>query len=698
MYQQQRDQSFDSPQTRHPGGDAITPVTQLTCTEKIECRGFIVRVGRQGGTPIALEIDVTHPKFPEIARTFELSRYLQQGLAASPATVQQIISKDSLESTRLDALRVLTEHIASSELRRQGVPAKDGGSVSVSEHPPRNEQGFRLENSLGTNWRDVLNGHSRQVLSVFRGGSPLVEFSVCYNEAGDVAGALINLLPLELRWPILNPDGSAVDRASVWKAIEDYVTFLDKTKHYPWPQALEDLGAVQDLRRGKRGDRVDEEVSCVMQVALSVLDEHRYATDPSFSIVNPTRAPFGLEGFARALPDERVLWTSGPDVAEDLRGLEFTLGGFSTYGAPYKVSAIVPQSGEGVLWDAVRQIRFSRSWTDLERGLVTLARSPGIQFSVTEITDREVFPRGVNELVERLRRREVGGIVDLGLGAPLAGEDIATNAWLVGGLIRGMAPIHARFEGPSLSSSWQCEGFLDEDLHGQLFFWNQLGGELIVTPHGLGGSWRKRMESLEGLIVSMCERPTTFARDVLGFEGVDVRSDNLPSRSGDELYASVDRIALLWRRSFKDSQAIASRFSRMSPYRTHELGDGRWALAQQSSLNGKRSYHTMVVGPEGVEAIFISSGERGWLGKLRGTEVRPTAKQKAFKDWELKAVLPLLVPSDSSVPQKSIHRVIASSIGGVSIRRAVSMREFDPERNQRDMVSIASQWLRGLFR
>lgn len=666
-------------------------------TDTIECRGFTLRCLRDGSKVVGLEIDVRHPKFADKIRTFELSEYLRQGLLTSPTTVAQIVSKETLESTRLDALRALTRHIATSELRREGVRCRDAGTAVISKDATEDTQPQRLEHTLGTSWSDLLQGRTRQSLMVLRNGMPLLEFSVAFDERGEVAAALMNLVPLELRWPILTRDGSAVDRTTVWKSVDEYVAFLDATKHYPWPLALEDLGAMQDMRSGRGADHEEDAVSCVTQVALSVLDEHRYATDPSFSLVSPSRAPFGLEGFARALPDERVLWSSGPDVAEGRRGFEFSLGGFSTYGAPYKITATVPHGNAGGLWDAVRQIRFSRSWSELERGLVILAKIPGVRFSVTEVAEREAFPRGVNELLERLRRRGLEGEVEVGLGETPLGDSIATNAWIVGGLIRGLAPIRARVDGPSFSSSWRCQGFLDEDLHGQLVFTNQLGGELIVAPHGLGGPWQKRMETIEALMVTMNERPMTFARDVLAFEGVDVRCENLPTCSGDSSHANLDRIALLWRRSFKDRHASEASFSGMSAYRATELRDGRWALARQFGVGGERSYHTIVVGPHGADVMYLSTGERGWLGQLQGTEVKPGGERKVFQDWELQVIFPLLVPSGSSVEPKNIQRIISNSIGDVSIRGGVSMREFDPERNQKDFVSMASNWLWGFF-
>ncbi|MEY4701259.1 MAG: hypothetical protein RL326_1446 [Pseudomonadota bacterium] len=666
-------------------------------TDTVECRGFTLRSLRDGSQLVGLEIDVRHPKFADKIRTFELSEYLRQGLLTSPTTVAQIVSKDTLESTRLDALRDLTRHIATPELRREGVRCRDAATVVISKDVTQDTQPLRLEHTLGTSWSDVLQGRTRQSLSVFRNGKPLLEFSVAFDERGEVAVALINLVPLELRWPILTRDGAAVDRTTVWKSIDEYVTFLDATKHYPWPQALEHLGAMQDLRSGRGADHEEDTVSCVTQVALSVLDENRYATDPSFSLVSPSRAPFGLDGFARALPDERVLWSSGPDVAGGQQGFELSLGGFSTYGAPYKVTVTIPHGGAGELWDAVRQIRFSSSWSELELGLVLLAKTPGVRFSVSEVTDREAFPRRVNELLERLCQRGLEGVVEVGVGDTHLRGNIATNAWIVGGLIRGLAPIHAHVTGPSFSSTWRCQGFLDEELHGQLVFTNQLGGELIVTPHGLGGPWQKRLETIETLMVTMKERPMTFARDVLAFEGVDVRSENFPTRLGDCSHANLDRVALLWRRSFKDQHATESPFSAMSAYRATELRDGRWALARQGCVGGDMSYHTLVVGPHGVEVMYLSGGERGWLGQLQGTEVKPGGGRKVFKDGELQIVFPLLVPSGSSVEPKSIQRIITNSIGDVSIRGGVSMREFDPERNQKDIVFIASEWLWGLF-
>jgi hypothetical protein len=667
--------------------------------ETLECAGFTLRVGRDGAVPVALEIEVQHPKFPEMRRTFHLSEYLREGVVASPTTIRQILSPDSVESTRLDALRVLTHHIASPELRRQGVTFKDTERVSVSTRAEQEIEAFRVESHLGTTWKDLLQGHTRQIVSVVREGRPIVDFSVSSNGQGEIASALINLLPLELRWPILDQHGSSVNRLSVWKVIDEYVTFLDKTKHYPWPQALEDLGALQDLRVTRGEADVDKErVSCVMQVALSVLDEHRYATDPSFSIVNPARAPCGLEGFARALPDERVLRTSGPDVLEEGRGFGFALGGFSTYGTPYKVSASVPHAGARVLWDAVRQIRFSRSWEELERGIVRLAESPGVSFSLTEVTDRALYPRGINELVERLRQRGCDGLVDVGVGGALRGADVATTAWIVGGLIRGIAPIHARVEGLSFSSSWRCQGFLDEDLHGQLVFSNGLGSELIVTPHALGGSWRARLESIERLLVAMRESPATFARDILGFEDVHVRADNLPSTIGEGAYANLDRIALLWQRSFKQQHGSEVGSPESSSVRARELADGRWMLARRFSVNGKINYHTLVIGPLGVEAIYLSAGQRTWLGQLRGTEVKPSSGRRVFEEWELQVMFPLFVPAGSSLESKNRKQIITHSVGDVSIRGAVSMKDFEPERNQRDLVSIASRWLRGLFR
>lgn len=690
-------------------------------TETIECSTFSLRATRKGSQLVGLEVDVRHPNLPGMRRTFELSEYLRHGLLKAPATVQQLLSADALESTRLEALRDLTQAIATPELRRKGIASRD--AIRVASTPPEAAscEHFQIEKRLDTNWSDLLHGRTRQVISIVRGGVPLVDFSVSMCDRGEVAVALIHVLPLELRWPILNRDGSAVDRISVWQAVDEYIATLQRSQHYPWPQALEELGAMQDLRSGVIDDRDDDSVSCVMQVALAVLDEHRYATDPSFSIVEPSRAPFGIEGFARALPDGRVLWSAGPDVGEEAGALEFALGGFSTYGAPYKVSASVPHAEGDRLWRAVREIRFSRSWQELERGIMLLAKLPGVRFEVTQVTQLEVFPREVCSLVDRLHRPNRADGIRVGLNPSALGGDVATTAWLVSGLVRGFAPIHGYVDGPSLSSSWRYEGFLDEELHGQLVFLNHLGGEIIVTPRpppaprsseesdvdldrllrdpseGPDKQLRNRGEQLERLFTIMRDSPERFAREVSVLEGFEVRSEHLPRHENINVYAMIDRLAGLWHRSFAHRRKLGSGAEGMPEFRARELNDGRWSIARECCVEGHTSYHTMVVGTLGVEAVYLSVGQRGWLGKLQGTEIAPSAGRKAFDDWELQAIFPLMVSRGSSIDLKDIYRIITNSIGKVSVRSGVSMRDFDPERNRKDYLSIAGLWLRGLF-
>ena len=693
MHEQLRSQHTDSSAETSTDDAGVLRHKGTLQIETITCRGFIITSALDEGTPVGLEVHVRHPKFPGMSRTFLLSEYLRQGLKSSPTTVAQILSSDARESTRLDALRTLTRHIAAPSLREQGVSFRDIGSVEISRDSQADNQQFRIEHRLGTNWNDFVHGYDRQIVSVVREGVPIVDFSVALDQRGEVASALIQLLPLELRWPIVDQTGSAVDRASVWKAVDEYIAFLSRARHYPWPQALEDLGALQDERIARGEEQEDDSVSCVMQVALAVLDEHRYATDPGFSIVDPSRSPFGLEGFARALPDERVLWSSGPDSLEGSRGFEFSLGGFSMCGAPYKVSVAVPHTGAGVLWDAVRQIRFSRTWPELERGLITLARSPGCQFSVTEVTDRALYPRAVNELLERLGERGLAGVVEVGIGRSTRGADAAGVAWVMAGLVRGLAPIHGVVVGPGASSSWRCQGFLDEDLRGQLVFTNQLGGELIVTLGQRAESWRTSIQTIERLIMLMKERPSMLEREIRTVENIGVSAENFPTHVGEKTYATLDPIARLWQRSFKPSRES----DELSSFRAHELAHGRWSLARSFSVNGEMSYHTLVVGPLGVERIYLSTGQRSWLGQLRGTEVRPSSGRQIFEDWELRALFPLCVQTGSSVDVKNLHRMISNSVGAVLLRHSVSMREFDPERAQRDLAVIAGRWLRGLL-
>jgi hypothetical protein len=77
--------------------------------------------------------------------------------------------------------------------------------------------------------------------------------------------------------------------------------------------------------------------------------------------------------------------------------------------------------------------------------------------------------------------------------------------------------------------------------------------------------------------------------------------------------------------------------------------------------------------------------------------VKPSSGRRVFEDWELQVMLPLFVPAGSSLEAKNLQRIITNSVGDVSVRRGVSMKDFDPELYQRDLVSIASRWLRGLF-
>jgi hypothetical protein len=119
-------------------------------------------------------------------------------------------------------------------------------------------------------------------------------------------------------------------------------------------------------------------------------------------------------------------------------------------------------------------------------------------------------------------------------------------------------------------------------------------------------------------------------------------------------------------------------------------------LARRFSPNGELSYTTLVVGSAGVEAIYLATGQRTWLGQLRGTEVKPKYGRRVFEEGELQEMFSLFGTSARSFEPSALRKLKLNSFRDVSVRHAVSMRDFDPER-QRDLVSIASMWLRGLF-
>lgn len=653
----------------------------------IACGVVTIRCAMRDGVPAMVVLEARHPGAPGTVRTFDISNHAREAWQRSPLTVRQVVDLSSSSDMRLDALKVMTRHVA-REAEMHVYDSPPGPAFNMRDIF---EPSFAVSNRVGTEWGDVVRGYQRLVVSVLRNQSPFVEFSIVENDRGEVVSSLVNLIPVEVRWPLLNERGEPAGQRDISQTIDSYIAVLQRAAGFQWPQALEQLAVFQESRmRIADGDSVVPGM-CVADVSLGARTESLFAGHLEFSKVASALAPFGIEGDPVVLPDRRVVWISNPELSPADNHVVATLGGFSECGVPYAVELRGPNESLDRMWRAISGIKWHKAWGDIEKGCIDLAKVPAIEFRLSEPGGREEYPSSINSLMNALKSPDEGRCVGVGLSRPLTHYDAPFHARVMSALVRGYVPIHAVGPQRSLGSTWVCEAFLDEALTGQVVLTNKLGGRIVASVDADLVSVGERLELLRAFIGEIYENPEMLSSRISRHAALEIHSADLPHVIDDAAYRVMDTVAQMWRAP--TSAARSSAFD--STFRSERLRDGRWALTKlqdRETRAGRFDSTTLVIGACGVEELYLTCGTRSSLGELRGTRVRPSTAVPAFRDVELIALLKEVSGREQNPSDDHFASRITATIPHLRVDRRCSMRHVDSERSSLDVVFRIKDW------
>lgn len=671
----------------------------------ISCEGFTVRFAVERDRVVHLEVDVTHPGFPGAKRVFLLSPLLDEAYAISPETVAQVVSESSSIETRLDALKLVASHF-SPECRARLV-WRDSGVVEKDPSPDicdEFEPAFAISQRPTTQWTDFIEGRTRRAVTVWRNDKPFVEFCVAQDSKGDVYSASMLLVRVELNWPLLTKSGLPVSKFNVWKSIDQYIEVLQKSRLFAWPSALEELAREQERRSGAGADPDESREFYVQQVLVSINDENAPVLGPG-EVFQRFFAAVSDVGYVGAmLPDGRTLWMSMPGPSEDFQSLVIHWAGLSCSGGdPFLLRVTFDGADLREVRAACGKCFTSGSWNDIEKGLQELASIPSGRLSIIEPPSPETCPRIINQLVDYAKLFDGDGASGVGIFGEREISDPVTRLFMTKGMVRGATCMHAYANHADLSQSWLCEALLDENLEGELLFTNKLGGRFVLSMDENVGDVARRFESLKQLIECIYLQPERLRHKAQEVGVKELWGEVLPTSTNGLSYQMLNQIAMTWFSRFSTwESSYRLRFSRQQVFRVQPLPDNRWAISRcQNRLSVlELSYHTLIVGDNGVEEAYYSAGKRNLLGALTGVRLVPIGNHGVFSQAELFMLFSLMQKYPEELQGVDLRSLVLSHLPYVAVEPAASMRHIDLERDTRDLwvrMVNAMRWVAGIF-
>jgi hypothetical protein len=163
----------------------------------------------------------------------------------------------------------------------------------------------------------------------------------------------------------------------------------------------------------------------------------------------------------------------------------------------------------------------------------------------------------------------------------------------------------------------------------------------------------------------------------------------------------VDLAATLWQRELTRAGHLKDGASPLDvPWWIEKLSGSRVNLSILPSEGGPLRWdmhHSMVVSRHGVEAVYVSRGERTLLGLLRGACITPREGMRSLTRDDLSVLLRLLSSAHAFPSQTDVETSISASLPHLELRRGIGMRQSDPQRDDRDIVHIVRNWLGKVF-
>lgn len=687
-------------------GVAAEGTLPAACEEKsIEEPLYHIRFSvPEGGTSsriASLIVETRHPRFPAgQCPVFSLTPLLAPAYELSPSTVAQIVAPETREESRREAIRVLLHSLgADSELARaveapiERSPRTEFGDDINDELEPR----FRIEAHCATSFHDFLDGVCRKEVAVLRNDQMVVRFDVAQRERSLVR-AEIDAVPIEMRWPILDREGEPVTLATVDNAILDFSSLLFSKRAASWGVALHAVAEELERRESERlmvHELLPRE-HFVYSVLAAVPEEQLCGSQRSVNPVSLALAPGGRDLKPRDLGDGGIVWLglerTGPGVSQP----RLVLSGFSLCGSEYRAEIVVPVTAERRLCSIHRELMNATSrgrfFTLLDRTLAL----PGARAICLAGSDVEDYPESINAVVRGLECHGGGGHLQVLRGGwperfslfePHARDRVVA-------LLRGLSPLKAERVGPSPGRSWQMECALDEELAGLVFARNGLGETVTVLLGDRGANLESRTEFLSRFFSLGGASLDELRRVASAPPGGTFRFE---SPGPFRVIQAVDSIALQWQQELIRSGILKDfSFAMEIPWWVEDLPRGRCALSILPVQGANFSWsacHTLVVGPHGIEAAYVSVGDRSLLGALRGSCAMRAEGQVAFSSEEQGHILRLLASPEASVSQKVAERLLIAALPHLPLRRQVGMRQQDPARDDKDFVQIARNWI-----
>lgn len=650
-----------------------------------------------------LTVETKHPKFPsEQCPAFVLTPLLEHAAQLSPRTLQQIVDPDCSDEMRREAIHLLVFTLALSPALTSAVQCPVVRAPELLNNRSQGDElepSFSIETRPSTTFHDFLRGVCTKEVLALRNDQAVVRFEVTQN-ALRLERAIIQAVPVKLSWPLLDGDGAAVTLRTVDQAIVDFSTLLYGMRAAKWGVSVRAVAEELECRQAVRleGQECSPGDSFVLSLLACVPDEQPQSMDRSVESVASALAPEGRDLRALDLDDGRVVWLGLEGKGECVTSSRLLFAGCSSSGAEYRVEVSVPfvtrrrlSRIHSELLDTRRETRFS----DL---LDRAVRLPGARGLCLFKPDPMHFPQSINALLRGLALEDPSLSIERGGWRESFSLFSSHEQARVLSVVKGLSPFRAERVGVSPARSWRFEAALDESLSGTLFARNNLGDRVYVTLRGENVAISEKSEFLRESMGRACLSPEEQVRLLMQAPGGRVRVERC---AAPQTLLVLDSVALKWQQALLRSGRLKDlSCSEAISWWVDELPRGRCSLSILPVKDHRFSWaarHALVVGPDGLEAAYLSVGNRSFLGFLRGAAVTIGAGQVPFLAHEEEAILRVLASPEASTSQDEGEDLLRAVLPYADVKRRVVMRKQDPFRDDKDLLQIAYNWVERNF-
>jgi hypothetical protein len=175
----------------------------------------------------------------------------------------------------------------------------------------------------------------------------------------------------------------------------------------------------------------------------------------------------------------------------------------------------------------------------------------------------------------------------------------------------------------------------------------------------------------------------------------------MPDARFKRAYAWLDSVAASWQRELLAAGALQSaQAASRIPWWVEPIERDRINLSVLSSHGPDFAWgmsHSVVIGPGGVEGVYVSRGERSFLGLLRGALVTPADGVRYMATEDVSTLLRLTSSSKTLRTQQAIEDTIEDALPHLVVKRGIGMRQSDPLRHDRDLLQRVRNWVGRVF-